>query len=72
MLVSAGGFGTFSLISIYNEDERFYDNICMPLVRKLDPETSHNFAIAACKYKLFPKSKFNDPDSLVSFEVQLI
>ncbi|XP_059472910.1 dihydroorotate dehydrogenase (quinone), mitochondrial [Neocloeon triangulifer] len=64
VLVSAGGFGAFSALSIYNENEDFYDNIFMPLVRKLDPETSHNLAIAACKYKLFPKSRFVDPSSL--------
>ncbi|XP_065341134.1 dihydroorotate dehydrogenase (quinone), mitochondrial isoform X1 [Cloeon dipterum] len=64
VMVTGGGFGAFSAISIYNEDEKFYDNIFMPLVQRLDPETSHNFAIFACKYKLFPKSKFQDPESL--------
>jgi hypothetical protein len=67
--VSAGGFGAFSALSIYKEDEQFYDNFLMPLTRMLDAETSHNYAIAACKYKLFPKSRFKDPETLVCVQM---
>lgn len=70
--MSAGGFGAFSALSIYKEDEQFYDNILMPLTRALDAETSHNYAIAACKFKLFPKSRFRDPESLVCVQMSAL
>lgn len=65
-LVACGAVGAFGALSIYKENEQFYDDFLMPMVHMLNPETSHNVAIMACKYKLFPKSKFKDPSSLVS------
>ncbi|KAJ9593214.1 hypothetical protein L9F63_015239, partial [Diploptera punctata] len=62
--VTSAAFGAFSAISIYKGDEKYYDNILMPLVHKLNPETSHNIAILASKYGIIPKSRFEDPTTL--------
>jgi dihydroorotate dehydrogenase len=64
-VVACGAVGAFTAMSIYNENEQFYDDFLMPMIHMLDPETSHNVALTACKYKLFPKSKFKDLPSLV-------
>lgn len=64
LYVTAGAFGAFSAISIYKENEKFFDSILMPLVHTLNPETSHKVAIIASKYGLFPKSSYEDPATL--------
>jgi dihydroorotate dehydrogenase len=64
-LVSGGGVGAFTAINIFNENEDFYDDFVMPLIHRLEPETSHNLAIFACKHGLFPKTRFKDPPNLV-------
>lgn len=38
----------------------------MPFIHLFDPESCHRLAVIACKYRLFPKEKENDPESLVS------
>uniref|UniRef100_T1H2R6 Dihydroorotate dehydrogenase (quinone), mitochondrial n=1 Tax=Megaselia scalaris TaxID=36166 RepID=T1H2R6_MEGSC len=59
------GAGLFwASINIYKGNEKFYDNILMPIVQKIPPETSHRLAVLACKYKVFPRSKTMDPISL--------
>ena len=63
--VTAGAFGTFSTISIYRGDEKYYDNFLMPLIHKLNPETSHNVAVLASKYGLIPRTQYEDPMTLV-------
>jgi hypothetical protein len=65
--VTTGAFGAFSAISIYRGNETFFDNILMPLVHILNPETSHKVAISALKYGLFPRSSCKDPVTLVSY-----
>lgn len=65
--VTAGAFGAFSAVSIYKENEKFFDSILMPLVHTLNPETSHKVAIIASKYGLFPKSSYEDPATLVRY-----
>ena len=67
--VTSGAFATFSAISLYRGDEKYYDNILMPLVHKLNPETSHNIAILASKYGLIPRSRYEDPVTLVRFRL---
>nr|CAD7573149.1 unnamed protein product [Timema californicum] len=64
LYVTSSAVGLCSAVSIYRENERFYDGVLMPLIQVLDPETSHNLAIAVSKYGLFPKSKYKDSDSL--------
>lgn len=36
----------------------------MPFVHKLNPETSHQIAVLAAKYKILPKSHYIDPETL--------
>ncbi|KAG5876825.1 hypothetical protein JTB14_014155 [Gonioctena quinquepunctata] len=36
----------------------------MPVVHKIDPENAHRLAVLASKYRLIPKSKYSDNDSL--------
>nr|CAD7590299.1 unnamed protein product [Timema genevievae] len=64
LYVTSSAVGLCSALSIYRENERFYDGVLMPLMQVLDPETSHNLAITVSKYGLFPKSKYKDTDSL--------
>jgi hypothetical protein len=64
--VTAAGAGVFAGISIYKGNEEFYKDFLMPFSRLLPPEVSHNLAVLACKYKIFPVQKDNDPQSLVS------
>ena len=62
--VTGGATLLFGGISLYQGNEKFYDQIAMPLVRLLDPEVSHRIAILAAKYGLFPKQKTPDPPIL--------
>ncbi|KAG8235324.1 hypothetical protein J437_LFUL003607, partial [Ladona fulva] len=64
VLVSSGGFGVFSALNIYNENEQFYKNIVMPVVHRFNPETSHKLAVMAAKYGVIPKTKYKDPPTL--------
>lgn len=62
----SGGVGVFSALNIYQENERFYEQILLPLTHVLSPETSHNIAIVASKYGLIPRSRYKDTDTLVN------
>lgn len=67
-LVSVTSCGTliFSGICFYRNDEKFFDNILMPLTRKiLDAETSQKLTLFACKWNLLPRNNYEDPKSLV-------
>ncbi|GLH00355.1 Dihydroorotate dehydrogenase (quinone), mitochondrial [Gryllus bimaculatus] len=63
-IVSGGATAIFSALSIYNENEKFYDNVLMPVIHFLPPETSHNMGIMVGKYGLFGQSRFKDPETL--------
>lgn len=69
VVVSTCSVGVFSAINVYKGNERFYKNVLMPVVHLLPPEFSHQLAVAACKYNLFPKQRNDDPVSLVSLSV---
>lgn len=60
-----GGVSTFSAINVYRGNDKFYRDFVMPLIHQLDPERAHELAIFASKYRLIPKSHYDDPDSLV-------
>ncbi|XP_069702613.1 dihydroorotate dehydrogenase (quinone), mitochondrial isoform X2 [Periplaneta americana] len=64
LYITAGAFGTFSALSLYKGNEKYFDNILMPMLHILNPETSHKFAITASKYGFYPRSTFKDPDTL--------
>lgn len=65
--MTSGAFGAFSAISFYKGNEKFFDNILMPLVHTLNPETSHKVAIIASKSGLFPRISYKDPATLVRY-----
>lgn len=64
--VAVGGAVVFTGLNIWNCNEKFFRNCIMPLVRKLDPETSHKAAVIAMKYCMIKKQNQPDPASLVS------
>ncbi|XP_011645613.1 uncharacterized protein LOC105432482 [Pogonomyrmex barbatus] len=54
----------FGGISLYQGNERFYNEIAIPLVQLIDPEIAHNLAVKTLKYGLVPKQKAEDPNLL--------
>ncbi|XP_039287959.1 dihydroorotate dehydrogenase (quinone), mitochondrial-like [Nilaparvata lugens] len=66
LIVCTGGFTAFSAVSIYKGNEKYYENVLLPLVHKLDPELSHKLAVFVSKYQLLPQSKYKDPAELSS------
>lgn len=60
-----GGVLIFAGVNIYRGNEKFYDEIAMPLIRLLDAETAHNLSVKIARHKLVPKPQFADPPSLV-------
>lgn len=64
-IVSTCSIGAFLGIGIYRNDEKFYDNCLMPLVRLCPPELCHRLAVIGFKYKIFPQQKEPDTKLLV-------
>jgi len=60
----AGGF-VFVGANIYFGSERFYDEILMPTLRYIDPETIHRLSVQMAKYGLVPRMKPVDDPILV-------
>lgn len=61
----------FSGFCYYRNDEDFFDNVAMPLTRKLfDAKTAHRLAVLACKWNILPANSYEDPKTLVSFSVE--
>jgi len=65
LVVAIGGGLSFTALGFYNGDEKLYQNVFMPLVRKLNPETAHRVAILMAKYKLFPQIEIPNSEILV-------
>ncbi|KAK0051370.1 dihydroorotate dehydrogenase (quinone) mitochondrial-like isoform X1 [Biomphalaria pfeifferi] len=59
-----GGIILFGGINLYRGNEKFYEEIAMPLLRIFSPETAHNISIKLIKCKLVPKPQTPDPPSL--------
>ncbi|KAK4887520.1 hypothetical protein RN001_003791 [Aquatica leii] len=57
-------YGTFAVVSVYKGNERFYKEVIMPLVHRLDPERAHELAIFMAKYRFVPKNIYEDPEVL--------
>lgn len=68
-VVSTCSVGVFTAINVYKGNERLYNNVLMPVVHLLPPELSHQLAVTACKFNLFPKQRNDDPVSLVSLSL---
>jgi hypothetical protein len=57
----------FGGLLYHQNDEKFFENFLMPLMRlTLKPESQIKLGIFLCKYKLLPKNNYKDPPSLVS------
>ncbi|KAF6205505.1 hypothetical protein GE061_019678 [Apolygus lucorum] len=65
-LICSTATGLFSGYCLLNEDEQFYEKVVIPISHCLHPETAHRVAVAANKYRLIPKSPYQDPPSLKS------
>ncbi|KAI8759447.1 dihydroorotate dehydrogenase (quinone), mitochondrial isoform X3 [Biomphalaria glabrata] len=59
-----GGIILFGGINLYRGNEKFYEEIAMPLLRIFSPETAHNISLKLIKCKLVPKPQTPDPPSL--------
>ncbi|XP_035897342.1 dihydroorotate dehydrogenase (quinone), mitochondrial [Anopheles stephensi] len=55
--------GVFSAYSVWRGDEKFYNNVFMPIVRLIPPETAHDLAVLGVKWKLF-RPAYQDTDRL--------
>uniref|UniRef100_A0A182XB88 Dihydroorotate dehydrogenase (quinone), mitochondrial n=1 Tax=Anopheles quadriannulatus TaxID=34691 RepID=A0A182XB88_ANOQN len=55
--------GVFSAYSVCRGDEKFYNNVFMPIVRLIPPETAHDLAVLGVKWKLF-RPPYQDTDRL--------
>lgn len=62
--VCSGGTIVFAGYNLYYGNEKFYDDILIPLSHCFSPETAHNLAVQASKYNLIPRSHFKDPECL--------
>ena len=62
--VTTCGTALFTGILLYQGNERFFDQVAMPLGRLLDPEVAHNVAVKAAKWGFVPAQKVKDPVSL--------
>ena len=62
--VVAGGF-VFVGANILFGSERFYEEIVMPTLRYIDPETIHHLSIQMVKYGIVPRMKSIDDPILV-------
>lgn len=64
VIVSAG-VGLFAGHALYSGNAKFYSEVAMPALQTvLSPEASHNFAIAAAKYGIYPRINATTPQNL--------
>ncbi|XP_076630357.1 dihydroorotate dehydrogenase 2 [Colletes latitarsis] len=54
----------FGGICIYQGNEKFYNNVAVPLVQLLDPEIAHTAAVKILKWGLLARQNTEDPASL--------
>jgi len=62
--VTSSAVALFGGISLYQGNEKFYNDIAIPLVQLIDPETAHKLAVKTLKYGLVPKQKTEDSSLL--------
>ncbi|KAH8407761.1 hypothetical protein KR222_002002, partial [Zaprionus bogoriensis] len=59
-IVTAGASALYMGLSLYQHKDRLFHTFVMPAVRLLPAETSHQLAVLACKYRLYPASEYMD------------
>ncbi|XP_043469279.1 dihydroorotate dehydrogenase (quinone), mitochondrial [Leptopilina heterotoma] len=62
--VTTSGIALSGGLLLYQGNEKFFNQVVMPVTRLLDPEVAHNFGIKAAKWGLLPTQKIQDPVSL--------
>ena len=60
-----GGILIFGGINIYRNNDKFYEEILMPMFRIFGAETAHTISIKLAKYNVVPRPSEADPSSLV-------
>ncbi|XP_034487274.1 dihydroorotate dehydrogenase (quinone), mitochondrial [Drosophila innubila] len=63
-VVTAGATALCFGITVYQNQDHLIRTFVMPAVRLLPAETSHNLAVWACKYRLYPASDYMDDMNL--------
>ncbi|XP_012062410.1 PREDICTED: dihydroorotate dehydrogenase (quinone), mitochondrial [Atta cephalotes] len=64
LTVTSSAAALFGGISLYQGNEKFYNDVAIPLVQLINPEIAHKLALITLKYGLVPKQKTNDPTLL--------
>lgn len=65
--LSASGSLAFGAICWFNQNERFHEQVLMPVVHRLvDPETAHDYAVWALSKRIVPADRSETPESLRS------
>ncbi|XP_030373825.1 dihydroorotate dehydrogenase (quinone), mitochondrial [Scaptodrosophila lebanonensis] len=59
-IVTAGATALFMGVTAYHNQDNLFGTFVMPALRCLPAETSHNFAVWACKHRLYPASEYPD------------
>ncbi|XP_020297002.1 uncharacterized protein LOC109861675 [Pseudomyrmex gracilis] len=62
--VTGSAVALFGGISLYQSNEKFYNEVAIPMMHLLDPETAHNLAVKILKWGLVPRQKTEDPRTL--------
>lgn len=63
-IVTAGAAVLVAGITAYKKQDSLYRTFVMPAVRLLPAETSHQLALLACKYRVYPRSQYEDNANL--------
>ncbi|XP_014208444.1 dihydroorotate dehydrogenase (quinone), mitochondrial [Copidosoma floridanum] len=64
LTVTGGAAIFFTGYSLQQGNEKFYDNVAMPLARLINPEVAHRIAVVTTKLGLSPVQKTSDPPVL--------
>lgn len=62
--VTGGAVAIFAGVSLHQGNEKFYNDVAMPLARLIDPEMAHWVAVTAAKLGLAPAQRIPDPPVL--------
>lgn len=64
LIVTSTGMAIFTGFNLYRGNEKFYDELLMPLMHLIDPEVVHKIAVTGTKWGILSTQKLEDPASL--------
>ena len=64
LMVTSCGASVFAGYSIYQRNEKFYDNIAIPVMSLVDPELAHRLAVKTLQYGMISRKKIEDSSRL--------